>query len=380
MEDDYEISRDNSEDQPKRRGVKRGTNRGKYRRSSYEKKLIVDAAATVDGDWRGVAISQHIPIGTAYGWIRATENEPKQHGGARNKKVTPVHVQKMIQYIENDPLISLSDIKTKLFQDEGLAVSTNTVHKYIDCQFYTVKKVRLEPSQMNSEDNKRKRANYVAKAMDYIGNGKTLIYIDETNCNLFLRRNFGRSFKGTRCSVKAPTSKGKNVHIVAGITQTGLTYWKKRRGSYKKEDCCEWFRCLLRQVTEPMTSTVIVCDNAPIHVSLENVLNEEAFQGATLLRLAPYSAPLNPIEECWSVVKSEIKKLLNVTRNEILEHTPPGITQTEHRLRHLEGIIDQSMDKITPNLCMKTCNHVQKHYQAVLSLRDLKMGDIPIIP
>ena len=124
-----------------------------------------------------------------------------------------------------------------------------------------------------------------------------------------------------------------------------------------------------------MANVVIVCDNAPIHVSLEKVLEEEAFQGATLLRLAPYSAPRNPIQECWSVVKSEIKKLLNVTRNDILNHFPSGITQTEHRLRHLEG-----MAKITPTLCMKTCNHVQKHFQAVLPLRDLVMGDIPSIP
>lgn len=180
--------------------------------------------------------------------------------------------------------------------------------------------------------------------------------------------------------MKAPTSKGKNVHIIAGISETGLTYWQRRRGCYKKEDCCEWLRCLLRQVTEPMASVVVVCDNAPVHVNLETVVEEEDFQGASLLRLAPYSAPLNPIEECWSVVKSEIKKLLNVTLNDLLRHTPPAVTQTEHRLRHLEGIIDQSMPKMTPMLCMKTCNHVQKHYQAVLLLRDLKMGDIPIIP
>ena len=89
-------------------------------------------------------------------------------------------------------LINLYYIKTKLFQD-GLFFSTNTIHKYIDCEFYTVKKVRLESSKMNSENIKRKRADYVTKAMDFIENGKTLIYTDETNCNLFLHINFGRS-------------------------------------------------------------------------------------------------------------------------------------------------------------------------------------------
>ena len=50
------VSSDNSEEQHKSRGVKRGTNRGKYKRNSYEKKLIVD------GDWRAVAKSQEISV------------------------------------------------------------------------------------------------------------------------------------------------------------------------------------------------------------------------------------------------------------------------------------------------------------------------------
>ena len=56
-----------------------------------------------------------------------------------------------------------------------------------------------------------------------------------------------------------------------------------------------------------MENVVIVCDNAPVHVRLETVVEEEEFESATILRLGPYSAPLNPIEECWSVLKSHIK-------------------------------------------------------------------------
>ena len=162
---------------------------------------------------------------------------------------------------------------------------------------------------MNSMPNKQKRSDYVSKAMKLVGNSKTLIYIDESNCNLFSRRNFGRSKKGNRCSLKLPTSKGKNVHIIAGISQTRLIHWERRRGHFKKEDCRQWMRNLMDKVQEPFSNVVIMCDNAPIHADLETLLDEE-FHGAELLRLAPYSAPLNPIEECWSVVKSEIKKKL----------------------------------------------------------------------
>ena len=57
--------------------------------------------------------------------------------------------------------------------------------------------------------------------------------------------------------------------------------------------------CLLRQVHEPMSDVVIVFDNAPVHVFLESVLQEEEFNGVLPLRLAlTVHAPRNPIEEC----------------------------------------------------------------------------------
>ena len=92
---------------------------------------------------------------------------------------------------------------------------------------------------MNSVSNKEKRRDYVQALMDKMGQGKFIIFIDESNCNLFLRRTQGSSRKGTRCSVKSPTSKGKNIHIIAGISQQGLVHWERRRGNYKRDDCWE---------------------------------------------------------------------------------------------------------------------------------------------
>ena len=362
-----------------RPGVRRGVKRGKYRKTQEEKSRVIEAALN-DEDWRAVATANGVPHKTAYGWLRRynEEQEPtcRQRGGANNMKLTERHRESMLKYIEEDHLITLKTIKCYLLRDHGINVSTTTIHKHLDCQFYSIKKVLPQPSSMNSEENKRKRANYVSSVMSLIGRGKYIIYIDETNCNLFLRRSFGRSKKGLRCCVKVPTSKGKNVHVIAGISQTGLIYWERRRGSYRKDDCCQWLRSLLRHAQEPMNNIVVVCDNAPVHCSLEHITEEEEFTGVSILRLAPYSAPLNPVEECWSVMKAEIKKSLNSSMQQLLNTPPPaGTTQTEQRLLHLESIIDASIVTITPNLCMKTCNHVQRHYQNCLSLTDLNMGD-----
>ena len=105
---------------------------------------------------------------------------------------------------------------------------------------------------------------------------------------------------------------------------------------------------------------------------------EKEFNGALLLRLAPYSAPPNPFEECWSVVKSVVKRQLNITLPDLLNTPPVGITQTEHRLRHLKKLIDLSVHNVTPILCMRTCNRVQCYFHNCLALVDLKMSDIII--
>lgn len=314
-----------------------------------------------------------MPVQTAYGWLRKGSATITPRGGSRRRKVEARHVNKMLLWLSENPLLTLTEIKRKLVQEEQLNVSLNTIHKKLDGQCFTLKKVISEPVAMNSISNKDKRATYVQSVMSAIGQGKRIIYIDESNCNLFLRRSEGRSKRGTRCSVKVATSRGSNVHIIGAISQTGLVFWERQRGSYTKDKCCEWLRRLLRSIPDEMASVVIVCDNAPVHAGLEDVVQDE-FAGATLLRSAPYSAPLNPIEECWSVVKAAMKRRMASTFESMMT-TPPGTTQTEHRLRYLEEAIDEGMTCITPLLCMNTFNHVQKHFASCLAKQDLKMGD-----
>ena len=124
-----------------------------------------------------------------------------------------------------------------------------------------------------------------------------------------------------------------------------------------------------------MDRITIVCDNAPVHVDLETVASEAEFTGLTIQRLAPYSAPLNPIEECWSVMKASMKRFLAQSFHEMMSTPPIGVTQTEHRLRYLESAIDQAIITITPRLCLKTCNHVQRFFPGCLALENLRMGD-----
>ena len=73
---------------PRIRGVKTGTHHGKYKKNSSEQGTrVISAAEDIDEDWKSIAKANGVATQTAYGWLRRSEDEPKQRGGRRNVKV-----------------------------------------------------------------------------------------------------------------------------------------------------------------------------------------------------------------------------------------------------------------------------------------------------
>jgi hypothetical protein len=121
---------------------------------------------------------------------------------------------------------------------------------------------------MNNEINKEKRREYLLDFKERQTDGKTFLWLDETNYNLFCTRTQGRARKGERAKIiNAAANKGQNVHIIGAISSDGYMYWESRRGSFKKPDAQDWVRRLLRDASNhfEITNIVLICDNAPCH-------------------------------------------------------------------------------------------------------------------
>ena len=72
-----------------------------------------------------------------------------------------------------------------------------------------------------------------------------------------------------------PASKGPNIHIIGALSQNGLEYWGKRRGSYKKDEASNFVKRLIRTLVGNgllLATIVIVCDNAPCHSNIKSLL------------------------------------------------------------------------------------------------------------
>ena len=362
----------------KKRGVKRGTLRGSYKTTDENASRRIIDTAERQGDWKAVADANEVNIQTARRWIRMNDEglEPSKKGGPRNTKLTSLHVDRIVKMIEENNQLTLEGIKQKLTLEFGITVHTSTIHRHLKEKLYTVKKVTCVPATANSPENRQKRADFVRQIMRETASQKEIYYQDETNINLFCRRREGRSVRGVRCRISQPSSRGPNVHCWGLLGKRGLAYSQVCRESIKADRYNDIMLSALDSLLNThhsLENVVVVIDNAPSHSSVERAIAAiPRFNGVKILRLAPYSAPLSPIEYFWSSVKSHCKAQLSDQMSNILSTSTRQLTQGEHRLRALESVMQSALNEKNDSLvCEQFFNHVQQFYADIIDLKDL---------
>ena len=124
---------------------------------------------------------------------------------------------------------------------------------------------------MNTDSNKELRRRYVQRVSQNTREGKIIIWMDETNLNLFCRRSQGRARDGKRAVMAFPTSKGPNIHVICALSAYQMIYITRRRGAIKSETAKAWLLEMLEHLPLGITvdSVVVVCDYAPCHSEFE---------------------------------------------------------------------------------------------------------------
>ena len=103
--------------------------------------------------------------------------------------------------IERDPGLTLNQLSERTQQAFRVHLSKSTIHNYLNGKLITLKKANAIPATMNSDANKELWCQYVARISEYIRKGKMIIWMNETNINLFCRRPHGCSIVGDRAVV-----------------------------------------------------------------------------------------------------------------------------------------------------------------------------------
>lgn len=130
------------------------------------------------------------------------------------------------------------------------------------------------------------------------------IFLDETGINIAMTRLYARAPKGERALGAAPRNWKKNVTVLGAMSLRGLQAAMSVQGG---TDALV-FLTFIRQVLVPQLwkGAVVIMDNLAVHKD-ERVQQAIEQVGAKVVYLPSYSPDYNPIEQCWSKLKTYLR-------------------------------------------------------------------------
>jgi transposase len=134
--------------------------------------------------------------------------------------------------------------------------------------------------------------------------------------NLGLTRRYGRAEPGKRVLDQVPGDRGGNVSTVGAIGLEGIRTGLSVPGAIDGDTMLFFVEELLAPTLKRGDS--VFMDNNPIH-KLDDIEDAIEAVGAWALFLPAYSPDLNPIENCWSKIKSLLRSLKPRTLPELLD-------------------------------------------------------------
>jgi transposase len=135
-----------------------------------------------------------------------------------------------------------------------------------------------------------------------------IVYLDESGMDSRCGYDYGWNEKGQRFEALKSGRRQGRVNTIAAWCNHNLLAPFTVEGACNRTVFEMWLENCLLPTLEP--GQVVVMDNATFHKGGRiSQLIEDA--GCQLLYLPPYSPDLNPIERCWSGLKSRIHKQLD---------------------------------------------------------------------
>lgn len=160
-----------------------------------------------------------------------------------------------------------------------------------------------------------------------------LKFVDESGVNLALTRLFGRAPKGERVVDAVPKNYGENVTLLGALSAAGVEALMTVNGATDGEV----FLVFVREVLSPTlrAGDIVIWDNLGAHRS-QAVRQVIEAKGAQLLFLPPYSPDMNPIERCWSKIKTYLRAAKARTRASLdsaIKGALATVTESDARAR-----------------------------------------------
>jgi len=188
--------------------------------------------------------------------------------------------------------------------------------KVCDC---AEKKSKIPAEQLRPEVQQQ-RQNFRARASDWLV--KHLKWLDETGIQLNLTRDYGRALPGVRVIEGVPSSYGSNYTVLATLGLSGIQAPWLLEGALDGQA----FSVYMREVLGPCLEEgdIVILDNLATH-KVSGIAESVQARGARLEYLPPYSPDMNPIERCWSKLKTYLRQAKARTYEELIKGLKEGL-------------------------------------------------------
>jgi transposase len=166
-------------------------------------------------------------------------------------------------------------------------------------------------SERDLERVQARRSEYQA---ELVASSGRLKFLDEAGSNIAMTRLYGRAAPGERVYDRVPQSYGENITMLACLSEAGLSAPMTIEGAVDGAVFLAYVEKILAPTLSP--GDVVVMDNLGAH-KVKGVRETIEARGARVIYLPPYSPDLNPIEKCWSKIKTYLRAAKARTRQSL---------------------------------------------------------------
>lgn len=167
----------------------------------------------------------------------------------------------------------------------------------------------IHASERETDRVQERRAQYQVEIAREIV--QRLKFLDESGSSIAMTRLYGRAAPGERVVEATPQNYGANITMLCAISLSGISAPMTISGAVDGIV----FKTYVEKVLCPTLEKgdVVVMDNLPAH-KVGGIRELIEAVGAKLIYLPPYSPDLNPIEKCWSKIKTALRAAKARTR------------------------------------------------------------------
>ena len=273
---------------------------------SNEKRALVIQFVIEEGKSQAETSRQlKIPRSTVSDIIRAYYCDGRiiksKTGGSRNVLLTEDLKTMLLQLIHDDCTITLQSMIEKL----NLSVNRSTVWRWLKILNISFKMTRQVPKSRNCQGVKVERERYANwyTSLPLNVRYRNLVFIDESPFSLHLLRSHGRSIVGTTPNPVVQNSRGRNVTMIVAVNALNIIHCEAIMENVNHPIFQNFLQKL--EVILGDEDFVIVMDNVRFHHTNQDFYDSYPYEIHYLPRYSPF---LNPCEEVFSQIKSNVRK------------------------------------------------------------------------